>query len=116
MFTSELVSEEPLSYVRQSKFEKKLKKNYFFFNFQVSKLFINEIIDVANEFNNQRQHYCLVLQWSSSELSILLSMIRIHVIEVSKFLYLYFLSLFLFIDCFNYDCVSKYLAHSYKQF
>lgn len=47
---------------------------------------MNEILDVANEFSDQRQHYCLVLQWSSGELSILLSMIRRHVIEVYIFL------------------------------
>lgn len=88
MSTSELVSEEPLSYVRQSKLNYKKKifcKKTINLSYLVSTLFVNEIIDVANEFHNQRQHYCLVLQWSSSELSILLSMIRRHVIEVNKF-------------------------------
>ncbi|KAH7728570.1 Protein EXOC-8 a [Aphelenchoides avenae] len=60
------ISEEPLSYVKQ-----------------VSSLFINEILDVCKEFSAQTQNYCLVLQWSSSELSVLLSLVRRHVVEVA---------------------------------
>jgi hypothetical protein len=60
------ISEDPLSYVRQ-----------------VSTLFVNEILDVAGEFVQQKDRYCLVLQWSSSELFILISLIKRHVIEVS---------------------------------
>uniref|UniRef100_A0A914E4H4 Exocyst component Exo84 C-terminal domain-containing protein n=1 Tax=Acrobeloides nanus TaxID=290746 RepID=A0A914E4H4_9BILA len=60
------VSEEPLSYVRQA-----------------SKLFVNEIVEVADEFKNQPKCYCLVLQWCSGELSLLLSLVRRNVIEVA---------------------------------
>lgn len=44
---------------------------------------MNEIIEVAEEFKNQPKCYCLVLQWSSAELSLLLSLIRRNVIEVA---------------------------------
>lgn len=58
-------------------------------HFLVSTLFVDEIVDVANEFkhqfNNQPQHYCLVLQYASGELSVLLSMIRRNVFEVFWF-------------------------------
>lgn len=61
------ISEDPLSYVRQ-----------------VSTLFINEILDVVEEFVQQKEKYCLILQWSSSEIFLLLSLIRRHVIEVRR--------------------------------
>uniref|UniRef100_A0A0N4Z8P5 Exo84_C domain-containing protein n=1 Tax=Parastrongyloides trichosuri TaxID=131310 RepID=A0A0N4Z8P5_PARTI len=60
------VSEEPLSYVKK-----------------LCSLFITDIISVANEFVSQHPHYCLVLQWCSGELSLLLSLIRRHVVEVA---------------------------------
>ncbi|CEF64498.1 Exocyst complex component 8 [Strongyloides ratti] len=59
------VSEEPLSYVKK-----------------LCSLFITDIMSVANESFNQPQ-YALVLQWCSGELSLLLSLIRRHVIEVA---------------------------------
>nr|CDJ83772.1 Vps51 Vps67 and Pleckstrin homology domain containing protein [Haemonchus contortus] len=57
------VSEEPLSYVRQ-----------------LCTLFSAAVTDVASEFHSQPQYYCQVLQWCSGELSILLSLVRRHVI------------------------------------
>ncbi|WKX92216.1 hypothetical protein Q1695_010332 [Nippostrongylus brasiliensis] len=60
------VSEEPLSYVRQ-----------------LCTLFSAAVTDVASEFHSQPQYYCQVLQWCSGELSILLSLVRRHVIEVA---------------------------------
>lgn len=60
------ISEDPLFYVRQ-----------------VSTLFVNEILDVSNEFSQQQDKFCLVLHWSCSELCLLLSLIKRHVIEVS---------------------------------
>ncbi|KAI6222041.1 Exocyst complex component 8 [Aphelenchoides besseyi] len=60
------ISEDPLSYVRQ-----------------VAKMFVNEILDVLNEFKTQPTEYCLVQQWSCGEMSLLLSLIRRHVIEVA---------------------------------
>ncbi|KAI3409981.1 hypothetical protein GPALN_006347 [Globodera pallida] len=61
-----VVSEEPLSYVRQ-----------------VSGLFVNDILDVCQELAPHRDQLCQVLTWSSRELSVLLSLIRRHVIEVA---------------------------------
>ncbi|KAI6174863.1 Exocyst complex component 8 [Aphelenchoides bicaudatus] len=60
------ISEDPLSYVRQ-----------------VSRLFVTEILDVAGEFVQQKDRYCLVLHWSCKELCTLLSLIKRHVIEVA---------------------------------
>ncbi|EYC25631.1 hypothetical protein Y032_0011g1307 [Ancylostoma ceylanicum] len=60
------VSEEPLSYVRQ-----------------LCTLFSGAVTDVASEFHSQPQYYCQVLQWCSGELSMLLSLVRRHVIEVA---------------------------------
>ncbi|PIO62194.1 hypothetical protein TELCIR_16259, partial [Teladorsagia circumcincta] len=60
------VSEEPLSYVRQ-----------------LCTLFSAAVTDVASEFHSQPQYYCQVLQWCSGELSVLLSLVRRHVIEVA---------------------------------
>ncbi|KJH41444.1 hypothetical protein DICVIV_12578 [Dictyocaulus viviparus] len=60
------VSEEPLSYVRQ-----------------LCTLFAAAVTDVASEFHAQPQYYCQVLQWCSGELSLLLSLVRRHVIEVA---------------------------------
>ncbi|KAJ1373217.1 hypothetical protein KIN20_035570 [Parelaphostrongylus tenuis] len=60
------VSEEPLSYVRQ-----------------LCTLFSAAVTDVASEFHTQPQYYCQVLQWCSGELSLLLSLVRRHVIEVA---------------------------------
>ncbi|VDM55059.1 unnamed protein product [Angiostrongylus costaricensis] len=60
------VSEEPLSYVRQ-----------------LCTLFSAAVTDVASEFHSQPQYYCQVLQWCSGELSLLLSLVRRHVIEVA---------------------------------
>uniref|UniRef100_A0A914HD47 Exocyst component Exo84 C-terminal domain-containing protein n=1 Tax=Globodera rostochiensis TaxID=31243 RepID=A0A914HD47_GLORO len=61
-----VVSEEPLSYVRQ-----------------VSGLFVNDILEVCQELAPHRDQLCQVLTWSSRELSVLLSLIRRHVIEVA---------------------------------
>lgn len=60
------VSEEPLSYVRQ-----------------LCTLFAAAVTDVASELHSQPQYYCQVLQWCSGELSVLLSLVRRHVIEVA---------------------------------
>ncbi|CAJ0962631.1 unnamed protein product, partial [Mesorhabditis belari] len=60
------VSEEPLSYVKQ-----------------LSALYCTAVADVATEFRSQPEHYCQVLQWCSIELSMLLSLVRRHVIEVA---------------------------------
>uniref|UniRef100_A0A0K0DDU7 Exocyst complex component 8 n=1 Tax=Angiostrongylus cantonensis TaxID=6313 RepID=A0A0K0DDU7_ANGCA len=60
------VSEEPLSYVRQ-----------------LCTLFSAAVTDVASEFHSQPQYYCQVLQWCSGELSLLLSLVRRHVIEIA---------------------------------
>lgn len=60
------VSEEPLSYVRQ-----------------VSGLFVSHIVEVCTELSQHGPQLCLVLAWSSRELSVLLSLIRRHVIEVA---------------------------------
>ncbi|KAL3084942.1 hypothetical protein niasHS_010011 [Heterodera schachtii] len=60
------ISEEPLSYVRQ-----------------VSGLFVNDILEVCQELSPHRDQLCQVLTWSSRELSVLLSLIRRHVIEVA---------------------------------
>ncbi|KHJ75644.1 hypothetical protein OESDEN_24740, partial [Oesophagostomum dentatum] len=60
------VSEEPLSYVKQ-----------------LCTLFSGAVTDVASEFHSQPQYYCQVLQWCSGELSMLLSLVRRHVIEVA---------------------------------
>lgn len=40
-------------------------------------------MEVAEEFKNQPKFYCLVLQWCSAELSLLLSLIRRNVIEIA---------------------------------
>lgn len=63
------MSEEPLSYVRQ-----------------LSQQFLGTISDVATEFTTQPEHYSLILQWCSNELSLMLSLIRRNVIEVRRFL------------------------------
>ncbi|CAD5208560.1 unnamed protein product [Bursaphelenchus xylophilus] len=60
------ISEEPLSYVRH-----------------VSTVFISAILEVIKEFKSQIDDYCLVVQWACSELSLLLSLIRRHVLEVA---------------------------------
>ncbi|VDK45121.1 unnamed protein product [Anisakis simplex] len=60
------VSEEPLSYVRQ-----------------LSQQFLGAIADVATEFTMQPEHFALILHWCSGELSVMLSLIRRHVIEVA---------------------------------
>ncbi|VDN01465.1 unnamed protein product [Thelazia callipaeda] len=60
------MSEEPLSYVRQ-----------------LSQQFLDVISDVVKEFSMQPEHFSLILHWCSGELSILLSLIRRHVIEVA---------------------------------
>uniref|UniRef100_A0A915BQF9 Exocyst complex component 8 n=2 Tax=Parascaris univalens TaxID=6257 RepID=A0A915BQF9_PARUN len=60
------VSEEPLSYVRQ-----------------LSQQFLGAISDVATEFTAQPEHFALILHWCSGELSVMLSLIRRHVIEVA---------------------------------
>ncbi|VDN59892.1 unnamed protein product [Dracunculus medinensis] len=60
------MSEEPLSYVRQ-----------------LSQQFLGTISDVATEFTTQPEHYSLILQWCSNELSLMLSLIRRNVIEVA---------------------------------
>uniref|UniRef100_A0A0N5AU38 Exocyst complex component 8 n=1 Tax=Syphacia muris TaxID=451379 RepID=A0A0N5AU38_9BILA len=60
------VSEEPLSYVRQ-----------------LSQQFINAMCDVANEFSTQPEYFALILRWFSEELSLMLSLIQRHVIEVA---------------------------------
>lgn len=59
------MSEEPLSYVRQ-----------------LSQQFLNVISDVVKEFLMQPEHFSLILHWCSGELSVMLSLIRRHVIEV----------------------------------
>ncbi|VDP13253.1 unnamed protein product [Onchocerca flexuosa] len=60
------MSEEPLSYVRQ-----------------LSQQFLNVISDVVKEFLMQSEHFSLILHWCSGELSVMLSLIRRHVIEVA---------------------------------
>uniref|UniRef100_A0A8R1I7S7 Exo84_C domain-containing protein n=1 Tax=Caenorhabditis japonica TaxID=281687 RepID=A0A8R1I7S7_CAEJA len=60
------VSEEPISYVKQ-----------------LCTLYGNAVSDIANEFRSMPQYYCQVLQWCSYELSMLLFLIRRHVIEVA---------------------------------
>ncbi|VDK65148.1 unnamed protein product [Onchocerca ochengi] len=60
------MSEEPLSYVRQ-----------------LSQQFLNVISDVVKEFLMQPEHFSLILHWCSGELSVMLSLIRRHVIEVA---------------------------------
>ncbi|CAD5206066.1 unnamed protein product [Bursaphelenchus okinawaensis] len=60
------ISEEPLSYVRH-----------------VSTVFISAILEVITEFKKEKEDYCLVVQWACSELSLLLSLIRRHVLEVA---------------------------------
>uniref|UniRef100_A0AC35FNL0 Exocyst component Exo84 C-terminal domain-containing protein n=1 Tax=Panagrolaimus sp. PS1159 TaxID=55785 RepID=A0AC35FNL0_9BILA len=60
------VSEEPLSYVKQ-----------------VSALFVNGILDVANGAKSQPKNLCLMLQFASSEMKLLLNLIRRNVIEVA---------------------------------
>lgn len=59
------MSEEPLSYVRQ-----------------LSQQFLDVISDVVKEFLMQPEHFSLILHWCSGELSVMLSLIRRHVIEV----------------------------------
>uniref|UniRef100_A0A914LFH2 Exocyst complex component 8 n=1 Tax=Meloidogyne incognita TaxID=6306 RepID=A0A914LFH2_MELIC len=61
-----IISEEPLSYVRQ-----------------VSGLFINDIVEVCTELSIYPKQLCLIIAWSSRELGILLSLIRKNVIEVA---------------------------------
>lgn len=61
-----IISEEPLSYVRQ-----------------VSCLFINDIVEVCTELSIYPKQLCLTIAWSSRELGILLSLIRKNVIEVA---------------------------------
>ncbi|VBB27067.1 unnamed protein product [Acanthocheilonema viteae] len=60
------MSEEPLSYVRQ-----------------LSQQFLDVISDVIKEFLMQPEHFSLILHWCSGELSVMLSLIRRHVIEVA---------------------------------
>uniref|UniRef100_A0A7E4USQ0 Exo84_C domain-containing protein n=1 Tax=Panagrellus redivivus TaxID=6233 RepID=A0A7E4USQ0_PANRE len=60
------VSEEHLSYVKQ-----------------VSTLFVDGILDVAKTSLEQSQNLCQMLQFASSELKLLLSLIRRNVIEVA---------------------------------
>uniref|UniRef100_A0A0R3RQK9 Exocyst complex component 8 n=1 Tax=Elaeophora elaphi TaxID=1147741 RepID=A0A0R3RQK9_9BILA len=60
------MSEEPLSYVRQ-----------------LSQQFLDVISDVVKEFMMQPEHFSLILHWCSGELSVMLSLIRRHVIEVA---------------------------------
>ncbi|KAM3721321.1 Exocyst complex component [Dirofilaria immitis] len=60
------VSEEPLSYIRQ-----------------LSQQFLDVISDVVKEFLMQPEHFSLILHWCSGELSVMLSLIRKHVIEVA---------------------------------
>ncbi|EJD74379.1 hypothetical protein LOAG_18298 [Loa loa] len=60
------MSEEPLSYVRQ-----------------LSQQFLDVISDVVKEFLMQPGHFSLILHWCSAELSVMLSLIRRHVIEVA---------------------------------
>ena len=60
------VSEEPLSYVKQ-----------------VSNLFVNGILDVAHGVRDQPKNLCLMLQFASSELKILLNLVRRNVVEVA---------------------------------
>ncbi|MFH4980791.1 hypothetical protein AB6A40_007500 [Gnathostoma spinigerum] len=60
------VSEEPLSYVRQ-----------------LSQLYLGTITDVVTEFASQQEHFSIILQWCSGELSLMLSLIRRNVIEVA---------------------------------
>ncbi|VIO96674.1 Uncharacterized protein BM_BM7247 [Brugia malayi] len=60
------MSEEPLSYVRQ-----------------LSQQFLDVISDVVKEFLMQPEHFSLILHWCSGELSVMLSLIRKHVIEVA---------------------------------
>uniref|UniRef100_A0AC34QX89 Exocyst component Exo84 C-terminal domain-containing protein n=1 Tax=Panagrolaimus sp. JU765 TaxID=591449 RepID=A0AC34QX89_9BILA len=60
------VSEEPLSYVKQ-----------------ISAIFINGILDVAKEAYNQTNNLPQVLQFASSELKLLLNLIRRNVVEVA---------------------------------
>ncbi|CAG9540323.1 unnamed protein product [Cercopithifilaria johnstoni] len=60
------MSEEPLSYVRQ-----------------LSQQFLDVISDVVKEFLMQPEHFSLILHWCSGELSVMLSLIRRHVIEVA---------------------------------
>uniref|UniRef100_A0A914XW95 Exocyst component Exo84 C-terminal domain-containing protein n=1 Tax=Panagrolaimus superbus TaxID=310955 RepID=A0A914XW95_9BILA len=60
------VSEEPLSYVKQ-----------------VSALFVNGILDVASGAKSQPKNLCLMLQFASSEMKLLLNLVRRNVIEVA---------------------------------
>uniref|UniRef100_A0AC35TYL8 Exocyst complex component 8 n=1 Tax=Rhabditophanes sp. KR3021 TaxID=114890 RepID=A0AC35TYL8_9BILA len=60
------VSEEPLSYVKK-----------------LCTLFITDIGNLAKEFEKQSEHFCLIIQWCSGELSLLLSLIRRSVIETA---------------------------------
>uniref|UniRef100_A0A915PWW9 Exocyst complex component 8 n=1 Tax=Setaria digitata TaxID=48799 RepID=A0A915PWW9_9BILA len=60
------MSEEPLSYVRQ-----------------LSQQFLDVISDVVKEFSMQPEHFSLILHWCSGELSVMLSLIRRHVIAVA---------------------------------
>jgi len=60
------VSEEPLFYVRK-----------------LSTIIVNDIVEVRKEFLGQTDYYPLILQWSSREMSILILLVRRHVIDVS---------------------------------
>lgn len=60
------VSEEPLSYVKQ-----------------ISNLFINGILDVSKSVISQPNSLCQMLQFASSELKLLLSLVRRNVVEVA---------------------------------
>jgi len=60
------VSEEPLSYVKQ-----------------ISATFVNGILDVTKGTLNQQKSLCQILQFASSELKLLLNLIRRNVVEVA---------------------------------